>query len=98
LFDFLNLTDYGRISGVVEEAENSDHEESSDGGVEMVMLFFLFLRKRTRDSAFVSLCYKRSGVEICTGYAMTASGRMQYNYKQTKQTSYIYPTEDFSIK
>jgi len=33
LLDFLNLTDVGRISGVVEEAENSDHEESSDGGV-----------------------------------------------------------------
>jgi len=33
VFDFLNMTDVGRISGVVEEAENSDHEESSDGGV-----------------------------------------------------------------
>jgi len=33
LLDFLRLTDVGRISGVVEEAENSDHEESSDGGV-----------------------------------------------------------------
>jgi len=32
LLDFLNFTDVGRISGVVEEA-NSDHEESSDGGV-----------------------------------------------------------------
>jgi len=31
--DFLCCTDVGRISGVVEEAENSDHEESSDGGV-----------------------------------------------------------------
>jgi len=33
VLDFLCLTDVGRISGVVEEAENSDHEESSDGGV-----------------------------------------------------------------
>jgi len=33
LMDFLVHTDVGRISGVVEEAENSDHEESSDGGV-----------------------------------------------------------------
>ena len=33
LMDFLSSTDVGRISGVVEEAENSDHEESSDGGV-----------------------------------------------------------------
>jgi len=33
LMDFLSCTDVGRISGVAEEAENSDHEESSDGGV-----------------------------------------------------------------
>ena len=33
LLDFLCHTDVGRISRVVEEAENSDHEESSDGGV-----------------------------------------------------------------
>jgi len=33
LLDFLYHTDVGRISGVAEEAENSDHEESSDGGV-----------------------------------------------------------------
>jgi len=33
VMDFLLCTDVGRISGVVEEAENSDHEESSDGGV-----------------------------------------------------------------
>jgi hypothetical protein len=32
LLDFLYHTDVGRISGVVEEAD-SDHEESSDGGV-----------------------------------------------------------------
>jgi len=42
------------------------------------------LGKRTRDFAFVSLCYGRSGEEICTGYVMAASGRMQYDYKQTK--------------
>jgi len=40
---------------------------------------------RTRDFAFVSLCYGRSGEEICTGYAMAASGRMQYDYKQTNK-------------
>jgi len=33
VLDFLFHTDVGRISGVVEEAENSDHEESSDAGV-----------------------------------------------------------------
>ena len=32
LLDYLFYMDVGRISGVVEEAENSDHEESSDGG------------------------------------------------------------------
>jgi len=31
--DFLSCTDVGRISEVVVEAENSDHQESSDGGV-----------------------------------------------------------------
>jgi len=33
LMDFLFHPDIGRISGVVEEVENSDHEESSDEGV-----------------------------------------------------------------
>jgi len=33
LMDFLVHTDVGRISRVVEEAENSDHEESSTAGV-----------------------------------------------------------------
>jgi len=47
--------------------------------------FFCFVGKRTRDFAFVSLCYGRSGEDICMGYAMAASGRMQYDYKQTKQ-------------
>jgi len=32
LLDFLFLTDVGRVSRVVEEAENLDHEELSDGG------------------------------------------------------------------
>jgi len=45
--------------------------------------FFFFKGKRTRDFAFVSLCYGRSGEEMCMGYAMAASGRMQYDYKQT---------------
>jgi len=57
------------------------------GGCKKLMLFFggffCFLGKRTRDFAFVSLCYGRSGEEMCTGYAMAASGRMQYDYKQT---------------
>jgi len=46
------------------------------------------LGKRTRDFAFVSLCYGRSGEEICTGYAMAASGRMQYDYKQTNKREF----------
>jgi len=46
---------------------------------------FVVLGKRTRDFAFVSLCYGRSGEEICMGYAMAASGRMQYDYKQTNK-------------
>jgi hypothetical protein len=33
LLDFLSIKDVGRIGEVVEEAENSDHEESSDGVV-----------------------------------------------------------------
>jgi len=48
--------------------------------------FLLFLGKRTRDFAFVSLCYGRSGEEICTGYAMAASGRMQYDYNNNNNT------------
>ena len=28
--------------------------------------------KRTRDFAFVSLCYGRCGEEMCTGYAIAA--------------------------
>jgi len=51
------------------------------------MLFFggfcLFLGERTHDFAFVSLYYRRSGEEMCTGYTMAASGQMQYDYKQT---------------
>jgi len=45
--------------------------------------------ERTRDFAFVSLCYGRSGEEMCTGYAMAASGRMQYDYKQTNYSAHI---------
>jgi len=48
-------------------------------------VFFCCLGKRTRDFAFVSLCYGRSGEEMCKGYAMAASGRMQYDYKQTNE-------------
>jgi hypothetical protein len=32
LLDFLVYTDISRVSGVVEEAENSDYEELSNGG------------------------------------------------------------------
>jgi len=34
---------------------------------------------------FCFLCYGRSGEEMCTGYAMAASGRMQYDYKQSNK-------------
>jgi len=58
------------------------------GGCKKLMLFVLavfvcFWGTRTRDFAFISLCYGRSGEEICMGYALAASGRMQYDYKQT---------------
>jgi hypothetical protein len=36
------------------------------------------------DFTFVSLCYRRSGEEIREVYAMAASGRMQYDYKQIR--------------
>jgi len=74
------------------------------------MLFFwrflLLVGKRTRDFACVSLRYGRSGEEICTGYAMAASGRMQYDYKQTNlqyvvivclHTLLLHPTEDIFV-
>jgi hypothetical protein len=32
LLDFLFYTDVGRVSGMVEEEADSDHEELSDGG------------------------------------------------------------------
>jgi len=51
------------------------------------------LGERTRDFAFVSLCYRRCGEEICTGYAMAASGRMQYDYKQTN----LVVTKTYSV-
>jgi hypothetical protein len=35
--------------------------------------FVCFWGMRTRDFAFVSLCYGRSGEEICKGYAMAAT-------------------------
>jgi len=51
------------------------------------MLFFsgflCFWEKRTHDFAFVSSCHGKSGEEMCTGFAMAASGRMQYDYEQT---------------
>jgi len=39
---------------------------------------------KARDFTFVSLCYRRSGEEIREVYAMAASGRMQYDYKQIR--------------
>jgi hypothetical protein len=56
------------------------------GGCKSQCCFWRFsfvLGERTHDFAFVSVCYGISGEEICTGYAMAASGRMQYDYKQT---------------
>jgi len=50
-----------------------------------VAVFSFVEGERTRDFAFVSLCYGRSGEEMCMGYAMAASGRMQYDYKQTNK-------------
>ena len=50
------------------------------------MVFLLVSGKRTRDFAFVSLCYRGSGEDMCTGYAMAASGQMRYDYKQTNFT------------
>jgi hypothetical protein len=70
LLDFLFYAVVGRVSGVVEEVENSDHEELSDGECKKWMLFFggfsfCLLGKRARDFAFVSLCYERSEEELC---------------------------------
>jgi len=50
-----------------------------------VAVSFVGKGKSTRDFAFVSLCYGRSGEEMCMGYAMAASGQMQYDYKQTNK-------------
>jgi hypothetical protein len=67
------------------------------GGCKKLMLFFwrfsFVMGERTRDFAFVSLCYGRSGEVICMGYAMAASGRMQYDYKQTNFQLKCYKTE-----
>jgi len=60
------------------------------GGCKSLMFLLavsFVMGKRTRDFAFVSLCYGRSREEMCTGYAMAASGPMQYDYKQTRLTS-----------
>jgi hypothetical protein len=47
------------------------------------MLFLaVFWEMGTRNFAIVSLCYGRSGEEICTGYAMAAKCNMITN-KQT---------------
>jgi len=53
--------------------------------------------KRTRNFAFVSLCYGRSGEEICTGYAMASSGRMQYDYKQTNGSLGEYRLKECNV-
>jgi len=59
------------------------------GGCKSLMLFsggfILFCEMRTRNFGFVSLSYGRRGEEICKGYDMAASGRMQYDYKQTNK-------------
>jgi hypothetical protein len=54
------------------------------------MLFFggclLFWGERTRDFAFVSLCYGRSGEEICTGY-MPWPPAAEFNMITNNQTN-----------
>jgi len=42
LLDFLSYADVNRVSRVAEEAENSDHEESSDGVCVKVGVFWQF--------------------------------------------------------
>jgi len=90
VLDFLNLTDVGTISGVVEEAENSDHEGSSDGGgvkVDAVFAAVSFVSGE-EDSrlCFGFLCYEKSGEEICTGY-MPWPLAPECNMITNKQTS-----------
>jgi hypothetical protein len=55
----------------------------------------VFLGERTRDFAFVSLCYGRSGEEICTGYMpwpLAAECNMITN-KQTNRRSSVRPCQ-----
>jgi len=65
------------------------------GGCKKLMLFlcggFSFVRgKRTRDFAFVSLCYGRSGEEMCTGY-MPWPPAAECNMITNKQTCHNQP-------
>jgi len=53
--------------------------------------------KRTCDFAFVSLCYERSREDMCRGYAMAASGRMQYDYKQTNAFISTHLRAEYSV-
>jgi hypothetical protein len=60
------------------------------GGCKKLMLFFggflLLWGKRIRDFAFVSLCYGRSGEEMCTGY-MPWPPAAECNIITNKQTN-----------
>jgi len=75
LMDFLSCTDVGRISRVVEEAENSDYEESSDGGgVKVNVVFWRFLLLNGEEDLRLCFCFfmllkKRGGnmYGICHG-------------------------------
>jgi len=58
------------------------------GGCKSLMLFLLAVSfvlggRGLATLLLFLLCYGRSGEDMCTGYAMAASGRMQYDYKQT---------------
>ena len=61
----------------------------SFGSCFFFFFFFCVMGMRTRDFPFVSLCHGRSGQELSTGHAMAASGRMQYDYKQTNKLSIL---------
>jgi len=44
-------------------------------------VLFVHWGESTQDFAFVSLRYRRSWEDMCTGYTMAASSQMQYDYK-----------------
>jgi len=64
------------------------------------MLFFggfvCFWGERTRDFAFVSLCYGRSGEEMCTGY-MPWPPAAECNMITNKQTNRSFYDPSFGL-